>query len=311
MISVILPIYNEENNIMPMYNRLVTSLEETAEDFELLYINDGSRDQSLQLIAQLAAKDNRVKYLSFSRNFGHQIAISAGVDYCQGNSVVFIDADGQDPPELIPEMHKKLKEGFEVIYARRTARKGESAMKLLTAKWFYRILGSITQIDIPMDTGDFRMIGQRAIQVLRHMPEQNKFFRGQIAWMGFRQTHIDYERDERLSGKTGYSYAKMIRFALDGITGFSDVPLKLATIGGFFCAGIGFLLILYTLYARYVTQVYQPGWASLMVTIVFLGGIQLIGIGIIGEYISRINHNVRRRPLYIVEQSNLSPNASH
>lgn len=311
MISIILPIFNEENNIQPVYDRLIKSLEQTAENFELLYVNDGSRDRSLELIVELSRKDQRVKYLSFSRNFGHQVAISAGVDYCSGDKVVFIDADGQDPPELIPEMLNKLKEGFEVVYARRTARKGESAMKLLTAKWFYRILGSITQINIPMDTGDFRMIGPRATSVLRNMPEQNKFFRGQIAWMGFRQTHIDYERDERLSGKTGYSYARMIRFALDGITSFSDVPLKLATIGGFFCAGIGFLLILYTLYARYVTQVYQPGWASLMITIVFLGGIQLIGIGIIGEYISRINQNVRQRPLYIVEQSNLHPHAPH
>lgn len=311
MISVILPIFNEENNILPVYQRLVQSLEQIPESFELLYINDGSRDRSMELISQLSQQDERVKFLSFSRNFGHQIAISAGVDYCSGDKVVFIDADGQDPPELIPEMHHKLAEGFEVVYARRTARKGESVMKLLTAKWFYRILGSITQINIPMDTGDFRMIGKRAIEVLRSMPEQNKFFRGQIAWMGFRQTHVDYERDERLSGKTGYSYARMIRFALDGITSFSDVPLKLATIGGFFCAGIGFLLILYTLYARYVTQIYQPGWASLMITIVFLGGIQLIGIGIIGEYISRINQNVRHRPLYILEQSNLKPHASH
>lgn len=311
MISVILPIFNEENNIQPVYDRLVKSLEHTAENFELLYVNDGSRDRSLELIVELSRKDQRVKFLSFSRNFGHQVAISAGVDYCSGDKVVFIDADGQDPPELIPKMLNTLKEGFEVVYARRTARKGESTMKLLTAKWFYRILGSITQINIPMDTGDFRMIGPRATSVLRNMPEQNKFFRGQIAWMGFRQTHIDYERDERLSGNTGYSYARMIRFALDGITSFSDVPLKLATIGGFFCAGIGFLLILYTLYARYVTQVYQPGWASLMITIVFLGGIQLIGIGIIGEYISRINQNVRQRPLYIVEQSNLHPHAPH
>lgn len=310
MISVILPIYNESGNIQMMYDRLCNALEKQEKPFEMLFVNDGSKDHSLEIIANLAAKDQRVKYISFSRNFGHQIAISAGIDHCEGDEVVLIDADGQDPPELIPEMLNQLAEGYEVVYAKRKKRKGESKMKLLTAKWYYRLMQKITQVPIPLDTGDFRAISRKAVEVLKQMPEQNKFYRGQIAWIGFRQTAVEYERDERASGDTGYSYRKMIRLAIDGITSFSDLPLKLATIGGFVCAGIGLLLILYTLYARYVSRIYEPGWASLMITIVFLGGIQLIGIGIIGEYISRIHTNVRQRPLYIIEETNIPP-ASH
>jgi glycosyltransferase involved in cell wall biosynthesis len=308
MVSVILPIYNESENIQMMYDRLCRSLEGRENGFELLFVNDGSQDQSLMIIQELAAKDARVKYLSFSRNFGHQIAISAGIDHCVGDAIVFIDADGQDPPELIPDLLLKLEEGHEVVYAKRSKRKGESRLKKLTAKWFYRLLQRITHVNIPVDTGDFRAISRKALEVLKQMPEQNKFFRAQIAWIGFQQTYVEYERDERLAGQSGYSYSKMIRLALDGITSFSDWPLKLATLSGFMCAGVGLVLILYTLYSRYVSQVYEPGWASLMITIVFLGGIQLIGIGIIGEYISRINTNVRQRPLYIVEASNISKN---
>lgn len=313
MISVILPIYNEAGNIQMMYDRLCTALESLEKSFEILFVNDGSADHSLQIIAALAENDSRVKYISFSRNFGHQIAISAGIDHCEGEEVVLIDADGQDPPELIPDMLNKLAEGYEVVYARRKKRNGESTLKLLTAKWYYRLMQKITQVPIPLDTGDFRAISRKAVDVLKQMPEQNKFYRGQIAWIGFKQSAIEYERDERVSGDTGYSYRKMIRLAIDGITSFSDLPLKLATLGGFVCAGIGFILILYTLYARYVSRIYEPGWASLMITIVFLGGIQLIGIGIIGEYISRIHTNVRKRPLYIIEKTNVSnhTHASH
>ena len=227
------------------------------------------------------------------------------MDLCKGTEVVIIDADGQDPPELISELYKKLNEGYEIVYAKRKSRKGESALKLLTARWFYKILAKLTSIDIPMDTGDFRIIHRKVVDQINKMPEKQKFLRGQMAWVGFRQTFVEYDRDERMSGDTGYTFRKMFRLAMDGITSFSNFPLRVATISGFACAFIGFFLIIYTLYSRYVLKDYEPGWSSLMITIVFIGGIQLIGIGIIGEYISRIYDNIRNRPLYIVDETNI------
>jgi len=303
--SIIIPIYNEEQNIERLHKRLSDVMSKITPDYELLFINDGSVDQSLVMILKLAQQDQRIKYINFSRNFGHQIAVTAGLDFVQGENVVIIDADLQDPPELIESMYKKKLEGYEVVYAKRRKRKGENFMKLFTAKLFYRILGKITSISIPVDTGDFRLIDKKIIEVLRQMPEQNKFLRGQISWIGFRQTHVEYDREERTGGKTGYTYSKMIRLALDGITSFSDFPLKLATVSGFFISGVAFLVMLYTLYSKYIARDAVPGWASLMESILFLGGIQLVTIGIIGEYISRIGANVRHRPLYIVESANV------
>lgn len=248
-----------------------------------------------------------MRYLSFSRNFGHQIAVTAGLDRAEGAAVVIIDADLQDPPELIPALYAKLHEGYEVVYARRHSRQGESPAKKLTAKVFYRILRALTHVEIPVDTGDFRIISRKVVLALRQMPEQNKFLRGQISWIGYRQTFLEYDRAVRAGGVTGYTYGKMLRFALDGITAFSDVPLKVATVGGFLVSGVAFLVVLYTLYSRFVTHNYQPGWASLMVSILFLGGVQLVAIGIIGEYLARLGANVRQRPLYIVSESNLLP----
>lgn len=304
MISVVIPIFNEEKNIPLLFERLKTALLKTQQPFELIYVNDGSKDLSIQVIKDLAREFSFVKYINFSRNFGHQIAVSAGLDMCKGSEVVIIDADGQDPPELIPAMFEKLKEGFEIVYAKRKSRKGESAIKILTAKWFYKTLARLTSIDIPMDTGDFRIIHRKVVDQINKMPEKQKFLRGQMAWVGFRQTFIEYDRDERLSGDSGYTFRKMFRFAMDGITSFSNFPLRVATISGFACAFIGFILIIYTLYSRYILKDYEPGWSSLMITIVFIGGIQLIGIGIIGEYISRIYDNIRNRPLYIVDETN-------
>lgn len=306
MISVVIPIYNEEKNIPLLFERLKNALENTGQSFELIYVNDGSKDQSIAVIKGLAKDHSFVKFINFSRNFGHQIAVSAGLDLCRGTEVVIIDADGQDPPELIPELYKKLNEGFEIVYAKRKSRKGESALKLLTARWFYKILAKLTSIDIPMDTGDFRIIHRKVVDQINKMPEKQKFLRGQMAWVGFRQTFVEYDRDERMSGDTGYTFRKMFRLAMDGITSFSNFPLRVATISGFACAFIGFFLIIYTLYSRYVLKDYEPGWSSLMITIVFIGGIQLIGIGIIGEYISRIYDNIRNRPLYIVDETNIS-----
>ena len=304
-ISVVIPIYNEEANIATLHSRVRGVLESMAVSYELIFINDGSRDRSLNLLLELAAHDPQVGYIDLSRNFGHQIAVTAGLDVAKGNAVVIIDADLQDPPELISALYEKLQSGFEVVYAKRRSRQGESVAKKFTARLFYRLLASITHISIPVDTGDFRIISRKVVEGLKLMPEQNKFLRGQISWIGYRQTFVEYDRAERAGGETGYTYRKMIRLALDGITGFSDAPLKAATLGGFVVSGIAFLVMLYTLYSRFVSHDYQPGWASLMISILFLGGVQLIAVGIIGEYIARLSANVRQRPLYLVSNTNI------
>lgn len=304
-VSVLVPVYNEASNVDALYIRLTAVLAHMKLDYELIFVNDGSVDPSLSLLKALAEHDERVRYIDLSRNFGHQIAVTAGLDLASGNAIIIIDADLQDPPELIPSLYQKMQDGYEVVYARRRSREGESIAKKYTARLFYRILARITHITIPVDTGDFRIISRKVVQALRLMPEQNKFLRGQIAWVGFRQTFIEYDRVERAGGTTGYTYAKMLRLAFDGITAFSDAPLRFATIGGFIVSGIAFLVILYTLYSRFITHDYQPGWASLMVSILFLGGVQLIAIGIIGEYLARLSANVRRRPLYLISDTNI------
>jgi polyisoprenyl-phosphate glycosyltransferase len=303
-VSVIIPVYNEELNLPKIYDRLKGVMNTMQAGHEFIFINDGSHDKSMQLIKDLAAKDPAVRYINFSRNFGHQIAVTAGLDKSCGNAVAIIDADLQDPPELIIEMYAKMKEGYQVVYAKRRSRKGESAMKKWTAKVFYRLLARITSISIPVDTGDFRIIDKKIVDILREMPEQQKYLRGQISWIGFNQTYVEYDRDIRHAGQTGYTYKKMIRFALDGITSFSNFPLKFATVAGFVVSGISFLMMLYALYSRFISKNYEPGWTSLMLAVLFIGGIQLIGIGIIGEYISRMGANVRKRPLYIVNETN-------
>lgn len=303
-LSIIIPVYNEGRGLHALYERTTTVMREVGCSYELIFVNDGSRDNSMQVIRGLSAADSTVKYINLSRNFGHQVAVTAGLDACTGQQVVVIDADLQDPPELIADMRERMKDGYEVVYARRRNRLGESWLKRFTARTFYRTLARITSIDIPLDTGDFRIMDRKIVEVLRKMPEQQKFLRGQIAWAGFRQTFIEYDRDPRLAGKTGYTYRKMIRLALDGITGFSNWPLKLASVSGFIVSGITFLIALYALYARFVTRDYVPGWTSLILVVLFIGGIQLITIGIIGEYLSRIGDNVRKRPLYIVDETN-------
>ncbi len=304
-ISIIIPIYNEEGNIQLLFDRLSGVIKSMNVNAEYIFVNDGSKDRSIVIIKSLASREKEVRYIDFSRNFGHQIAVTAGLDNSVGNTAVIIDADLQDPPELIPELYAKWKEGFEVVYARRRSREGESFLKKYTAKQFYRILKKITSINIPLDTGDFRIIDKKVVDVLRNMPEQQKFLRGQISWIGFNQTYILYDRDQRFAGKTGYTYKKMLRFALDGITSFSNLPLKFATMTGFFVSGIAFLLIIYALYERLVTKNYVPGWASLMLAVLFIGGVQLISIGIIGEYMSRLSANIRNRPLYIIRDTNV------
>jgi dolichol-phosphate mannosyltransferase len=304
-LSIIIPIYNEEENIFLLYDRLNTIIQNLGVSFELIFVNDGSKDQSISLIKQLAEKDDRVKFVNFSRNFGHQVAVSAGLDLCSGQAIVIIDADLQDPPELIADLYRKLKEGYQVVYAKRKQREGETFLKKITAKTFYRILKKITSVEIPVDTGDFRIMDRKVVDVLNGMPEKNKFLRGQIAWIGFNQTFVEYDRSERNAGQTGYTYRKMFRFAMDGITSFSNFPLKVASVLGFAVSGVSFIIMMYTLYVRFINGHYVEGWTSLMISVLFMGGVQLICIGMIGEYLSRMSDNIRGRPLYIVSETNI------
>ena len=311
MISIVLPIYNEEAGLASFVSELSLELTKTSENAEVIFVNDGSKDNSLTLIKKICEENKDFKYIDLSRNFGHQIAVSAGIDFAKGDKIMLIDSDGQDPPAVMHQMLAKMDEGYDVVYAQRIKRADESALKKLTAKFFYKFLNKITSIEIPVDTGDFRIINRKVANALKQMPEKQRYLRGQIAWLGFKQTAVSYERLGRNAGETGYTYRKMIRLALDAITSFSNWPLRLATLSGFFCAFVGFFLILYTLYAKFILKQYEPGWPSLMITIIFLGGIQLLGIGMIGEYISRINDNVKNRPLYLVGETNIDLDASN
>ncbi len=303
-ISVVIPIYNEEQTIPELYERLQKTVSGITEDYELIFVNDGSKDNSLLEILKLTKLDPRVYYINFSRNFGHQIAVTAGLEASRGKAVVIIDGDLQDPPELIKDLYNKYTEGYEVVYAKRRVRKGESAFKKISAKIFYRTLKRLTSIDIPLDTGDFRIIDRKVVDYLNQMPEYNKFLRGQIAWLGFKQSEVLFDRDKRKYGKTGYSLGKMFRLAFDGITGFSDKPLQLVTKIGFSISFVSFIIILYAIYSHFILNKTITGWTSLIISSMFIGGIQLVSIGIIGEYISRIHKNVLKRPLYIIEKTN-------
>lgn len=304
-ISVIVPSFNEEKNVPLIYERLTSTLSQISDDYEIIFVNDCSKDNTLEVIKQLSKKDSHVKYISFSRNFGHQIAVSAGLDLCKGEAVVIIDADLQDPPELILEMYKKYKEGYKVVYAKRKSREGETWFKKATAKIFYRILAAMTSIEIPVDVGDFRLIDKVVVKHLKNMPEKSKYLRGQISWIGYKQTFVEYHRDARLYGKTNYPLKKMLRLAFDGITAFSDKPLKMASAIGIISAILSLLAIVYALISHFIFDSAVSGWTSLIISVLFIGGVQLITIGIIGEYIARINNDVRNRPLYIIEEENI------
>jgi len=304
-LSIVVPIFNEEQNLPELHSRLSDAARAITSSYEIVFVNDGSRDESRAILVLLSQRDEHVYYIHFSRNFGHQIAVTAGLDRCRGKSVVIIDGDLQDPPEVIPELYEKHKSGYDVVYARRSERKGETWFKRSTAKLFYRVLRRSTAIDIPLDTGDFRLIDRKVVDALKQMPEQNKFLRGQIAWLGFRQGEVLFSRDKRKHGKTGYPLSKMLRFAMDGITAFSDRPLKLVTAMGFAISFLSFVIIVYAMYSHFVLLRTITGWTSLIISSTFIGGVQLLSIGIIGEYISRMNKNILNRPLYVVESSNL------
>ncbi len=300
-LSVVIPAYNEEANIQPMVERLRGAVAPLVSGLEIVFVDDGSHDGTWTAICELAAGDPRVRGIRFARNFGHQAALTAGVDAARGRAVVIIDADLQDPPEVIPEMLARWREGFEVVYGQREEREGETWFKKATARWFYRLLSRITSVDIPVDTGDFRLMGPRAVAAFRSLPERNRFIRGLVAWLGFPQTAVRYRRKPRAAGKTKYPLRKMVRLAVDGIVGFSYLPLRLATLLGFIVSGFSFLYILVVIGLE-IAGINWPGYTSLMASILFLGGVQLVMIGILGEYIGRIFDEVKRRPLYLVQE---------
>jgi dolichol-phosphate mannosyltransferase len=299
--SIIAPVFNEEETLPHFYEEVITVMEGLAEPFELILINDGSTDGSYKIMQALHAHDPRVHIVDFSRNFGHQIAISAGIDYASGEAVIILDADLQDPPQVIPSLIERWKAGAEVVYAQRTSREGETRFKLLTASVFYRLIARITSVNIPRDTGDFRLLDRRVVNALVRMREQHRFMRGLSAWVGFRQEAVPYQRHSRFAGTTKYPLGKMIRFSMDAITSFSHVPLQLATSFGFILAGISLLGIIIAAILRIFTGAIV-GQASTLILVLFLGGIQLIFLGIIGEYLGRIYDEVRARPLYVVRE---------
>ncbi|MCY8686921.1 glycosyltransferase family 2 protein [Bacillus spizizenii] len=301
--SVVVPVYNEELVIHETYQRLKEVMDQTKENYELLFVNDGSKDHSIEILREHSLLDPRVKIIDFSRNFGHQIAITAGMDYAQGNAIVVIDADLQDPPELILDMIEKWREGYEVVYAVRTKRKGETFFKKQTAALFYRLLSSMTDIDIPIDTGDFRLMDRKVCDEMKRLKEKNPFVRGLVSWVGFKQTAVEYVRDERLAGETKYPLKKMLKLSMDGITTFSHKPLKLASYAGMLMSGAGFLYMFIVLYLKLFTDSTITGWSSLIVIQLLFSGIVLLILGMIGESIGRIYDEAKDRPLYIVQKS--------
>jgi dolichol-phosphate mannosyltransferase len=302
LISVVVPVYNESAVIRPFYERATAALSALPGlDYELIFVNDGSHDDSQDQLARFAETDPHVRVIKFSRNFGHQIAITAGLDHARGDCVAIIDADLQDPPEVIQAMTEKWREGFDVVYGVRAVRDGESALKLWTAKLYYRLLSRIVKIDIPLDVGDFRLLSRRAADELRGLREKDRFVRGLVSWIGFRQVGVSYHRDSRYAGETKYPWRKMVNFALDGVTSFSNLPLRLATWLGYCASAFAFIYLAYVFAQRAFGYTVQ-GWATTMVGMLFLGGVQLICLGIIGEYLGRLFNEIKPRPMYIVEE---------
>jgi polyisoprenyl-phosphate glycosyltransferase len=302
--SIIAPIYNESQSLPELYRRIKDVLDAVNEAWELVLVDDGSTDGSTDIIRQLAAADKRARPVIFARNFGHQLAVTAGLDYSRGQAIVIIDADLQDPPEVISEMIKKWREGYEVVYAVRSEREGESWFKLATASIFYRLIYRITDVKIPLDTGDFRLMDRKVVDVLNQMRERHRFLRGMSVWVGFKQTGVEYRRAARYAGQTKYPFKKMFKFAWDAVTSFSYLPLQVATYLGFICAGISILAIPIVAFMRITgSQEAFAGQATTLIAVLFLGGVQLISLGILGEYIGRLYDEARGRPLYIVREA--------
>lgn len=303
-ISLVIPMYYEEEMAQECYKRVVNNLKKLQEyEYEIIFVNDGSKDKTLAILEEIAKIDKQVKIISFSRNFGHQCAVTAGLKYVTGDAIVIMDADLQDPPELIPDMLKLWEEGNEVIYGKRRTRKGESKFKLLTAKLFYNTLNALSDVEIPKDTGDFRLVDRKVVEVINELPEHNKFLRGLFSWVGFEQKELEYERKERVAGKTKYPLKKMIKLGLDGIISFSSKPLKIVGGLGFLAIMLSCIILVYAI-ASFIFKWNNltAGWTSLMVTVTFFSGTILISLWMIGEYIARIYDEIKGRPQYIIKQ---------
>ncbi|HEX7592758.1 MAG TPA: glycosyltransferase family 2 protein [Anaerolineae bacterium] len=305
--SIVAPVFNEEAGLSEFYRRTAAVLNQLDGAAELVLVFDGSRDRSPEIGRELRAHDPRIKIINFSRNFGHQVAISAGIDYAEGDAVVIIDSDLQDPPEVIPELIAQWKDGYAVVYAQREKRKGETVFKLFTASVFYRLIRRLASIDIPPDTGDFRLIDRQVVMTMRQLREHHRFMRGLSVWVGFKQTGIKYERQERYAGTTQYPVQKMVRFAADAITGFSYVPLQFATTIGFGVSILALLAIPVVAVLRLTGNDAFHGQASTLIAVLFLGGVQLIFLGILGEYLGRVYDEVKNRPLYITTEAPPKP----
>jgi polyisoprenyl-phosphate glycosyltransferase len=301
--SLVIPVYNEAEVLPALYDRLTRVMEGLVEPYEIIFVNDGSRDDSTLLLRDFQARDERVKLLSFSRNFGHQIAITAGLDYSSGQAAVVMDADLQDPPEVVPQLIEQWRKGYDIVFAVRAKRQGEGFFKRATAALFYRLFRRMAATEIPLDAGDFRLMSRRAVEALQSIRERNRFIRGLAGWIGFRQTTVTFVRDVRQAGETKYPLKKMLRFALNGLLSFSLMPLQLASYLGFLISSIGFFYIVYAIGLKLFTNRVVWGWTSVMVAVLFLGGVQLVSLGIIGEYIGRIYEEVKQRPLYVVDEA--------
>jgi len=303
LISVIVPCYNEEQVIVETNRQLAATLAVLDDlDFEVIYVDDGSGDKTVDLLRAIQSADEHTRVVRLARNFGHQLAVSAGLEHAAGDAVVIIDADLQDPPEVIPEMVARWRDGYHVVYGMRTDRPGETAFKLWTAKLFYRFINRLSKVQIPIDVGDFRLLDRRVVDVLLSMPERDRFLRGMVSWIGFRQVAVMYRRGERRAGESKYPLFKMLQFAADGVLSFSLTPLRLALWVGFLSIGMAFAGILYALIIRLYTNDWVRGWTSIFTAVLFIGGAQLVTLGIIGEYIGRIYAEVKRRPLYVIEE---------
>ena len=304
-ISVVIPMHYEEEVANECYNRMKKNLNELSQyDYEIIFVNDGSKDKTLEILQDIAKQDKKVKIVSFSRNFGHQAAVTAGLKYITGDCGIIIDADMQDPPEVIKDMIKLWEEGNEVIYAKRKKREGETAFKLFTATMFYKVLNGLSEVEIPKDTGDFRLADRKVIDVINSLPEHNKFLRGLFSWVGFKQVPFEYERKERFAGETKYPLKKMLKLATDGIIGFSTKPLKIIGGIGFISVVISVLILIYALLnCIFSWDLIAKGWTSIMFSMTFLIGIQLISIWLVAEYITRIYDEAKGRPQYIIDKT--------
>jgi glycosyltransferase involved in cell wall biosynthesis len=300
-LSVVVPLFNEEGNLDELLSQLVKILDTIADidRYEIVAVDDGSRDATLAALHEAMPSIPQLVVISLSRNFGHQIAATAGLDAASGDAIILMDGDLQDPPYLIRDFVAKWREGYDVVYATRRSRRGESRFKLWTARLFYRITKRLTNIAIPVDTGDFRLMSRRVVEALKESRERHRFLRGLVSWVGFKQIGVEYDRDPRFSGGTKYPTSKMLRFAIDGITAFSDIPLRFATYFGFFTSGFAFVFAMVVLVLKFL-HYNEPGYTSTMIAILFLGGVQLITIGILGEYVGRIYDEIKARPLYLV-----------